>query len=243
MIRLEFRGDKTEVNDLKDFLKNVWIFIVALLGEVYLWLSDFGIWLMKSVPMLNAIIQFCMALILAVYAFKIFVYNIELPIIGSLIKKIKKSVGMKNKNIMTIELADELADGKDSIVEEKMKKQKTVLILIFVLLKKGFKIMRKVFKNIFKWIYYNKFTLLGVLSLLAVAVAVFLRITKPEVVNGFIADRDLLISLGGLISYGLFSIFGYGAESFEKYEKRVGDKEAQKKYEAEQKARFERKAN
>lgn len=219
--------------EIASWLRDLWIWLLALFGEISLIWGDFSNWLISKSALLDALVKALMILILFAYTLKLYV-GIKLPILSPIIDKIKRMVGIKDKKIAVISIAE--SDGEE--IENRVKKSKIMFSIALNLFKKGKRIMKNLIVSIGRFIKINKFTILGWISLSLVAVAVYFRIMKPDVVAKHLTDKELLGALGGLISYGLFSVAGYGVESKEAFENRTKDAKARKVYEAEQKARL-----
>jgi len=208
------------MDELKCWLRDLGVFLVSLLGEIALWFGEIGDFLIKSSPILDALIKFFMAAILFAYFIKVFIVNVDIPIISSIIKKIKKSMGLRNRNIATIEIAE---NGTE-FVEEKMIRGKTIVFMLFELIKKGFRLMKKLFGAIGKFLYHNKITLSGWLALLIAIGACAIRFYKPELITKFITNKELIASIIALVSWTSYAIFGVGIENQEAWDKRHEEK-------------------
>lgn len=198
------------------WVRDVIVWILSLLGNIGLWFSELGKWLFNLSPTLDILIKVLTTLILLAYTLKIYV-GIRFPILNAIFDKFKKIFGLKETKLMTISIAE----SEGQLVEEKMRTSKALIIYTYFFIryvfKKGRDFMKKVFEKIgkfFKWVFvYNKYSMLGILALLISAIAVFYRITKPELIAKYLGDKELWSAIGGLLFYTSFTVGQKGFES------------------------------
>lgn len=220
-------------NDFQEWLSDLGKLLLALLVQLGYWFGEVGSWLVTKSEVLDAVVKLLMALILFAYFLKVF-FGVNLPLVGPFWKKFKRFFKFRKKQLKTIDLID----SEFETFEETAEKTKEVSITLWILLKKGLGNMKRFFAKIGKFLYRNKFTLLGFLSLAIIAVSVFLRIMRPELINGFIGDREFFAGLTGLFGYSAFALGGYGVENEEAWKKRNEEKWAREAYEKEQRKRL-----
>lgn len=223
-------------DNFQDWFKSFLIWLGTLVIQLGYIFGEVWRKLIEISPILDAIARLLMVLILFAYTLKVW-FGVELPIASSVSKRVKKIIGFKNQQMKTVNFVED--DFKS--IEETVETTKTMSITLWSiskkLIKKGFDKVKKVIVAIGKFLYYNKFTLLGILSLLVIGVTVYLRIANPEFVAQFISDRELFIAWGSLLSYSAYALCGYGIEDEEAWKKRKEDKEAAKKVRELQKER------
>lgn len=205
-----------KINKIWEWVRDIFIWLLSLFGNIGLWFSKFGDWLASISPTLDAVIKVLTTLILLAYTLKIYI-GLRFPILNTIFEKIRKIFGMKEKKLMTLSIAE--TEGE--FVEEKVRTSKTLITYIVYVIRyvfrKGRDIVKKVFEKIgkfFKWIFvYNKFTILAILATLVIIASLYLRITKPELIAKYIDDGGLRIVIGFLASYVLYVVGYRGFES------------------------------
>ena len=219
------------------WLKDIGIFLLSLLSEIGMVFSKLGDWLINNHPLFAAISQFTVMMIFLIYFFKIFFFNFKIPIIENIIRKIKNAMGVKNKNVMAIDMV-ESGDNGTVIIEKRMKRLKSLSDKFIYLMKKGKGTMKKLFTAIGKFFYHNKITITGWLALLVAVGACAIRTFKPELIVKLISDKELIAGVISLVMWTSYAVFGHGIENQEAWNKRHEEKWAEDAVRKEQNAKL-----